>query len=107
MYGTRLTEESGVFTSPNYPNSYPNSIAFIWLINTTRSKYVELTFHDFDVEPYKDCSADYVKIRNKRSRNGNFKDVAQIGKSVLNVYAVLFHVTFYNSFPILFCSGGH
>ena len=79
--GIRLTDESGVITSPGYPNGYPNSIAFIWLINTTISKYVELTFLDFDVEPYKDCGVDYVKIRNKKpEKNGNFEDVPQIGK---------------------------
>eukprot|EP00795_Rhopilema_esculentum_P002247 gene2247-17854_t len=77
--GIRLTDESGIITSPGYPNGYPNSIAFIWLINTTESKYVELTFVDFDVEPYRDCSADYVKIRNKKPTHGNFKDVPQIG----------------------------
>ena len=35
---------------------------------------------DFDVEPYRGCSADYVKIRNKKPTHGNFKDVPQIGE---------------------------
>ena len=79
--GIRLTDESGVITSPGYPKGYPNSLAFVWIINTTVSKYVELTFLDFDVEPYRDCKADYVKIRNKKpERNGNYQDVPQIGK---------------------------
>ncbi len=76
----KLTNESGVITTPGYPNGYPNSIAFIWLINTTLNKYIELTFLDFDVEPYSNCNADYVKIRNKKASRANFRDVPQIGE---------------------------
>ncbi len=78
--GVRLYNETGIITSPGYPNDYPNSVAVIWLINTTQSKYIELTFVDFDVEPYSDCAADYVKIRNKKASSWSFKDVPQIGK---------------------------
>ena len=57
------------------------------------SKYVELTFLDFDVEPYKDCGVDFVKIRNKRpEKNGNFEDVPQIGKfrSIFEISSLVF-----------------
>eukprot|EP00794_Sanderia_malayensis_P006277 gene6277-6998_t len=76
--GMRLYNESGIITTPGYPNPYPTSMAFIWLINTTQSKYIELTFLDFDVEAYANCAADYVKIRNKKSHTRNFQDVPQI-----------------------------
>ena len=43
--------ESGYITSPNYPESYPNSANCSWLIQTHNSYSLELQLMDIDLEP--------------------------------------------------------
>ena len=39
------------FTSPNYPDNYPNAVECVWLIQTTLGSKIELTITEFDLEP--------------------------------------------------------
>ncbi|KAI8513502.1 hypothetical protein Bbelb_101410 [Branchiostoma belcheri] len=49
----RLTGDNGTFTSPNYPNNYPNYKDCRYEISVTPPKVVRLTFTDFNIEdPY-------------------------------------------------------
>ncbi|XP_078681283.1 uncharacterized protein LOC144916141 isoform X2 [Branchiostoma floridae x Branchiostoma belcheri] len=49
----RLTGDNGTFTSPNYPNNYPNDKDCRYEISVTPPKVVRLTFMDFNIEdPY-------------------------------------------------------
>ncbi|KRY29059.1 Fibropellin-1, partial [Trichinella spiralis] len=49
------------FTSPLYPNSYPNLSRCIWTYNDTR-RNILLSFTNFQLELTDDCSNDYVAI---------------------------------------------
>ncbi|XP_019614621.1 PREDICTED: bone morphogenetic protein 1-like [Branchiostoma belcheri] len=47
----RLTGDNGTFTSPNYPNNYPNGKDCRYGISVTPPKVARLTFTDFSLEP--------------------------------------------------------
>ena len=47
--GGRLTGESGVFTSPNFPDNYSDNAECIWEISVPEGKKVDLEFHYFYV----------------------------------------------------------
>eukprot|EP00058_Branchiostoma_floridae_P015726 XP_002601214.1 hypothetical protein BRAFLDRAFT_81990 [Branchiostoma floridae] len=46
----RLTADTGTFTSPNYPNNYPDDLNCRYEISVTPPKVIRLTFTDFDLE---------------------------------------------------------
>ena len=52
------------FTSPNYPNIYPNAIECVWLIQTTLGSKIELTITEFDLEPsqHRDGSCNFDEL---------------------------------------------
>ena len=43
-------QNSGQFTSPNYPNNYPNDADCIWRIGVPRGVLVKVEFSDFNTE---------------------------------------------------------
>ena len=47
--GGHLTGESGEFTSPNFPERYPNDTECNWEITVPEGKNVNLTFLSFNV----------------------------------------------------------
>ena len=47
--GGRLTGESGEFTSPNFPEKYPDNTECNWEITVPEGKKVNLTFLSFNV----------------------------------------------------------
>ena len=49
------------FTSEGYPNVYPSNAEYAWIIHG--GIRVELTFHSFDLQWCRDCSCDYVEVR--------------------------------------------
>ena len=63
-----LNGRYGIITTPNYPNAYPNGVSCIWKIKAPRGYYIELSFHDFDIEPYDDCKSDVLEIKDGSSR---------------------------------------
>ncbi|XP_019615586.1 PREDICTED: deleted in malignant brain tumors 1 protein-like [Branchiostoma belcheri] len=46
----QLTGETGTFTSPNYPDDYPNGQRCRYEISVQRDQRIRLTFSDFNVE---------------------------------------------------------
>lgn len=60
--GGVLTGLSGVLTSPEYPNNYPNSVECHWVIRAAGPATVKLAFEDFQVEGSEDCTYDYVAV---------------------------------------------
>ncbi|KAM7237074.1 hypothetical protein CapIbe_011318 [Capra ibex] len=60
------TEESGTFTSPNFPRFYPNNLECIYRITVESSRQIALHFTNFSLEDAigSTCVADYVEIRN-------------------------------------------
>lgn len=60
--GGVLTGLSGVLTSPEYPNNYPNNVECRWVIRAAGPATVKLVFVDFQVEGSADCTYDYVAV---------------------------------------------
>ncbi|XP_041458355.1 cubilin-like [Lytechinus variegatus] len=62
--GGTLSGDTGVFSSPNYPNNYPNNRDCVWTINAPVGNQVSINFTDFNLEAHSSCVYDYVTIRN-------------------------------------------
>ncbi|XP_056419592.1 deleted in malignant brain tumors 1 protein [Hyla sarda] len=60
--GGRITQFSGVITSPFFPSFYPPNAHCIWEIQTSIGYHVELSFTHFELEPSNGCVYDWVKI---------------------------------------------
>ncbi|KAM4640525.1 CUB domain-containing protein 2 [Discoglossus pictus] len=60
--GGVLTGLSGVLTSPEYPDSYPNNAECHWLIQAAPHSRVRLVFTDFQMENNEECNFDYVAV---------------------------------------------
>ncbi|ELK26749.1 CUB domain-containing protein 2 [Myotis davidii] len=60
--GGVLTGLSGVLTSPEYPNNYPNNAECRWVIRAAGPATIKLVFVDFQVEGSADCTYDYVAV---------------------------------------------
>lgn len=59
-----LTATSGSFTSPCYPEMYPNSQDCKWTIRAPVGFIIQVTFVDFDVEEAQGCMYDSLSINN-------------------------------------------
>ncbi|XP_032350243.1 CUB domain-containing protein 2 isoform X2 [Camelus ferus] len=60
--GGVLTGLSGVLTSPEYPNNYPNNVECRWVIRAAGPATIKLVFVDFQVEGSEQCMYDYVAV---------------------------------------------
>ncbi|XP_052697133.1 cubilin-like isoform X2 [Crassostrea angulata] len=61
--GADLTNPTGSFVSPNYPNQYSHNAECFWTITISRGSRIHLTFVDFNFENHVNCLYDYVEIR--------------------------------------------
>ncbi|KAM5163990.1 adhesion G-protein coupled receptor G6 isoform 2-T2 [Mantella aurantiaca] len=59
-----LTAPSGHFTSPCYPEMYPNSQDCNWTLIAPVGFIIQVTFVDFEVEEAQNCMYDSVSINN-------------------------------------------
>ncbi|XP_068098520.1 CUB domain-containing protein 2 [Hyperolius riggenbachi] len=59
--GGVLTGLSGVITSPDYPDNYPNNAECRWLIRAAPHSKIRLVFMDFQLES-QECNFDYVAV---------------------------------------------
>ena len=50
--GESLTGSSGFFTSPNFPNNFPQYSRCIWNITVPSGYIIKLTFHHFVLDRY-------------------------------------------------------
>ena len=53
--------QSGIVTSPNYPNNYPNSFDESHTIEVEEGEQIHLEFTDFVLESHPNCRFDYVE----------------------------------------------
>ncbi|RVE59186.1 hypothetical protein OJAV_G00201620 [Oryzias javanicus] len=60
--GDELAGPSGSFSSPGYPNKYPENRECIWYITTSAGSSITLTIHEFDVEFHPDCTYDVLEV---------------------------------------------
>lgn len=55
-------QTSGVITSPNYPNDYPNFMECLWTIQLYPAMQITLECDEIALEYEKDCPFDYMEI---------------------------------------------
>ncbi|XP_067908925.1 deleted in malignant brain tumors 1 protein-like isoform X2 [Heterodontus francisci] len=60
--GGSLLSNFGTFTSPNYPQYYPNLAACTWYIRAANNQIIFLHFTDIDIEYEANCRFDHVEI---------------------------------------------
>ena len=53
--------QSGIITSPNYPNNYPHSFDESHTIEVEEGEQIHLEFTDFVLESHPKCRFDYVE----------------------------------------------
>ncbi|XP_012510977.1 PREDICTED: G-protein coupled receptor 126 [Propithecus coquereli] len=63
-----LSNPSGTFTSPCYPNDYPNSQACMWTLRAPTGYIIQITFNDFDIEEAPNCIYDSLSLDNGESQ---------------------------------------
>ncbi|KAK9396207.1 cubilin [Crotalus adamanteus] len=66
---------SGVLTSPNYPNNYPDKMVCIYKIHVSNNKQIALHFTNFSLENGAMCLQDYLEIR-----DGGYETSPLLGK---------------------------
>ncbi|XP_054853964.1 membrane frizzled-related protein [Eublepharis macularius] len=60
--GGTLTGLEGQFFSPNHPQQYPDLQLCHWHISVPVGHVIDLQFHNFSLEPQKDCTFDFVEV---------------------------------------------
>ncbi|XP_032959026.1 adhesion G-protein coupled receptor G6 isoform X2 [Rhinolophus ferrumequinum] len=93
-----LSNPSGIFTSPCYPNDYPNSQACMWTLRAPTGYIIQITFNDFDIEEAPNCIYDSLSLDNGESQT-KFCGATAKGLS-FNSSANEMHVSFSSDFSI-------
>ncbi|XP_070589739.1 adhesion G-protein coupled receptor G6 isoform X2 [Erythrolamprus reginae] len=57
-----LSNPTGIFTSPCFPNNYPNNQACKWTIRAPSGYIIQITFLDFDIEEASGCTYDFITL---------------------------------------------
>lgn len=60
--GGRMIGNSGIFTSPNFPDYYPPNITCQWYIEVPAGKFIKLKFPKFMVSTGSECHGDFVEV---------------------------------------------
>uniref|UniRef100_G1P1I3 Adhesion G-protein coupled receptor G6 n=1 Tax=Myotis lucifugus TaxID=59463 RepID=G1P1I3_MYOLU len=63
-----LSNPSGTFTSPCYPNDYPNAQYCMWTLRAPAGYIIQITFNDFDIEEAPNCIYDSLSLDNGESQ---------------------------------------
>lgn len=74
--GGNLTELSGVFSTPNYPQHYPHQQLCTWYIKVPVGYRIRLEFHNFSLEEQTECKFDYVEVY-EASNSGTFSSLGR------------------------------
>ncbi|NWR74432.1 CUBN protein, partial [Centropus unirufus] len=78
--GGNYSAETGVLTSPNYPNNYPVRTECIYTITVGINRQIVLHFTNFSLEGNKRCTDDYVEIRQAYFFYGGYETSPPLGK---------------------------
>ena len=54
--------KEGDFSSPGYPNFYPDYLDDLYQIRGTSGNSIEITFHEISLEPEINCPYDYLSV---------------------------------------------
>ena len=68
---TQITTPETTITSPNYPNSYPNSQDCKTVIQFAQGQRVSVEFLNFDIESHDRCTWDWLEIRDGSTSSAN------------------------------------
>ncbi|XP_064410135.1 cubilin [Latimeria chalumnae] len=60
--GGELYGSTGTFTSPGYPDWYPQNRVCMWHIHTAQHSSIQLTIHDFNIEYHANCNYDVLEV---------------------------------------------
>uniref|UniRef100_A0A3P9PHZ3 Adhesion G protein-coupled receptor G6 n=1 Tax=Poecilia reticulata TaxID=8081 RepID=A0A3P9PHZ3_POERE len=93
-----LTEAQGEFTSPCYPQKYPNSQTCKWTVRAPTGFIIQLSFLDFELEEAEDCMYDRVVV-NTGSTESKFCGLTARGLT-LNSTRNVMEVSFISDFSI-------
>uniref|UniRef100_A0A1I8NWD8 Cubilin n=2 Tax=Stomoxys calcitrans TaxID=35570 RepID=A0A1I8NWD8_STOCA len=94
-----IHSSTGKLNSPNWPANYTEDLDCTWIINTPPGTQLELQVEIFDVEPSRNCSSDWLEIRNGGSNHssllgifcGNYSKIPHAIPSFTNQMYVRFH----------------
>lgn len=97
--GGSIHSSNGKIVTPNWPEQYSGDLDCTWIINTPEGTQMELRIEIFDVELTKNCSKDWLEIRNGGSNHssllgrfcGNVTDVPRNIPSFTNQMYLRFH----------------
>ncbi|XP_052607054.1 adhesion G-protein coupled receptor G6 isoform X2 [Peromyscus californicus insignis] len=95
---TVLSNPSGTFTSPCYPNDYPNTQSCSWTLRAPTGYIIQITFNDFDIEEAPNCIYDSLALDNGESQT-KFCGATAKGLS-FNSTVNEMHVSFSSDFSI-------
>lgn len=95
---TVLSNPSGTFTSPCYPNDYPNTQSCSWTLRAPAGYIIQITFNDFDIEEAPNCIYDSLSLDNGESQT-KFCGATAKGLS-FNSTVNEMHVSFSSDFSI-------
>ncbi|XP_051020591.1 adhesion G-protein coupled receptor G6 [Acomys russatus] len=93
-----LSNPSGTFASPCYPNDYPNAQSCSWTLQAPTGYIIQITFNDFDVEEAPNCIYDSLSLDNGDSQT-KLCGVTAKGMS-FNSSVNEMHVSFSSDFSI-------
>ncbi|XP_026267732.2 enteropeptidase isoform X1 [Urocitellus parryii] len=97
-----LWEPNTTFSSPNFPNNYPNQAFCVWNLNAPEGKNIQLHFQEFDLENI----ADVVEIRDGGEDDSLFLAVYTGAGPVKDVFSTTNRMTVLFITDLLLAKGG-
>lgn len=67
----QLTSQSGTFSSPYFPDPYPNDIHCKWWITRPNGYVIRLKFLSFELQDSQSCEDEYVAVYDGTSSSSN------------------------------------
>ena len=98
-----LTTMAGNFTSPGFPNEYPNDTCCSYQITGEEGKSIKIEFLHFNLEFEPNCNHDSVKIYEGNSTNGILmKTLCGNGSRIYSSVGNKLYVLFKSDFSIAY-----
>jgi cubilin len=66
-----MKNNTGTFSTPQYPNSYPPGQVCKWIIAATPGHVIQILWMNFQLEKSHECMYDYVEIFDNNTETGH------------------------------------